>query len=84
MIGGVLMMSSCGSGDSDLTKLSKKYDDAVENVKKQKGELKDAQEELKEAQERVEKEKKDIVNAEKEAAEIKGELQKAKVNPIGE
>lgn len=76
-----LLWWSCGSGDSDLTKLSKEHDDAVENIATQKEELKKAQEVLKEAQEKVEVEQQDLINAKQEEAELRIKLKQAKINP---
>lgn len=77
----VLLLSSCGNSDSDLTKLSKEHDDAIENVTTQEKELKSAQEELKSAQEKVQQEQKDVIDAKNKERELRIELQKAKVNP---
>lgn len=80
----VLLLSSCGSNDSNLTKLSKEHDDAVENVTTQKDELKTAQEKLAKAQEKVQKEQQDVINAQQKEAELRTQLQQAKVNPSKE
>jgi len=78
---GTTFMTSCGTSDSDLTKLSKEHDDAVENVTTQKEELETAKEELKAAQEKVKEEQQDVVDAQKEETELRVKLQKEKVNP---
>lgn len=83
-ISSVLLLSSCGNSDSDLTKLSKEHDDAIENVETQKEELKDAEEALKKAQEKVQEERQDVIDAQKEETELRIKLQKAKVNPAKE
>lgn len=77
----VLLLSSCGNSDSDLTKLSKEHDDAIENVTTQKKELKNAQEELQNAQKKVQEEQQDLIDAQNKERELRIELQKAKVNP---
>lgn len=77
---GTTFMTGCNN-DSDLTKLSKEHDDAIENTKTQKEELKDAQENLKNAQEKVTKEEQDVTDAQNKEADLRIELQKAKVNP---
>ena len=73
--------TGCGSSDSDLTKLSKKYDDKVENVANHKEELKDLQEEAKEIQEEIKEKQQEIIEDQNDANTIRIELQKAKVNP---
>lgn len=70
----VLLLSSCGTKDSDVTKLSKQHDVAVENIKTQEKELKNAEQELKDAQKKVEQEKQDVIDAKKEEIRLKDEL----------
>jgi len=79
---GTTLMTGCGGNkESDLTKLSKKHDAAIENVKTQEEEKKEAQEELKEAEKKVEKETQDVIDAKEEKEKLEIELKKAKINP---
>ena len=77
----VLLLSSCGGHESNLTKISKEHDDAVENITTQKEELKDAQEDLKDAQAKVAKEQQDLIDAQKKEGELRKEVQIEKINP---
>jgi len=75
------LSTSCKNTDSDLTKLSKEHDDAIENVTTQEKELKSAQEEFKKKKKKVRQEQKDVIDAKNKERELRIELQKAKVNP---
>lgn len=79
---GTTFMTGCSEKkESDLTKLSKKHDAAIENVKTQEEELKEAKEELKEAEKKVEEEAQDVIDAKEEKEKLEIELKKAKINP---
>ena len=74
-------MVGCGPDASNLTKLSKEHDAAVENITTQKDELKDAEEDLKDAQAKVAKEQQDVIDAQKKERELRKEVQTEKMNP---
>lgn len=76
----ILLLSSCGGKESNLTKLSKEHDDAVENITTQNDELQDAKENLKKAKEKVKKEQQDVIDAQQKEAELRSKLEQAKID----
>lgn len=74
------VLSCSGPKESELTKLSKKYDAAIENIKTQEKEAKDATDARIKAEEKETKEKQDVIDAKKTAEDLKKEIEKMKIS----